>query len=76
MNTQTPTDFKIERLPKELQETFRSLYANGHAGAEYLATGEIHHGDARELLPKIAPNSVALSVWSPPILWARSMKPT
>ncbi len=66
MNTQTPTDFKIERLPKELQETFRSLYANGHAGAEYLATGEIHHGDARELLPKIAPNSVALSVWSPP----------
>jgi hypothetical protein len=66
MDTQIPADFKIERLPKDLQETFRSLYANGHASVDYLATGEIHHGDARELLPKIAPNSVALSVWSPP----------
>jgi DNA modification methylase len=66
MDTQTPTDFKIERLPKDLQDTFRSLYANGHTSADYLTTGEIHHGDALELLSKIAPNSVALSVWSPP----------
>lgn len=66
MDIQTSTDFKIERLPKDLQDTFRSLYANGHASADYLATGVIHHGDARELLSKIAPNSVALSVWSPP----------
>src|SRR5262245_30106987 len=31
-----------------------------------LATNEIHLGDARSLLPQIEPNSIALSVWSPP----------
>lgn len=33
---------------------------------EYLAINEIYQGDARELLPQIAPNSIACSVWSPP----------
>lgn len=66
IDQQNSIDFKIERLPKNLRETLRSLYGNGHANADYLAIGEIHHGDACELLPKIAPNSVALSVWSPP----------
>lgn len=59
-------NFSIDRLPRDLQETFRSLYANGDAHNEYLAPGEIYHGDAIALLPRIAPNSVALSVWSPP----------
>lgn len=54
MDQQNSIDFKIERLPKELQDTFRTLYANGHTSADVLATGEIHHGDARDLLPKIA----------------------
>jgi site-specific DNA-methyltransferase (adenine-specific) len=31
-----------------------------------LAINEIHSGDARELLPQIEPNSIALSFWSPP----------
>lgn len=31
-----------------------------------LPIGAIHHGDCRELLKKIEPESVALSVWSPP----------
>jgi site-specific DNA-methyltransferase (adenine-specific) len=31
-----------------------------------LSTGDIHHGDARALLPQIEDESVALSVWSPP----------
>ncbi len=31
-----------------------------------LAVNEIHLGDARDLLPKIDPSSVACSVWSPP----------
>jgi len=31
-----------------------------------LAVNEIYAGDARELLPQIAPNSIALSFWSPP----------
>jgi DNA modification methylase len=33
---------------------------------EYLNTNEIHHGDARDLLKKIEPHSIACSVWSPP----------
>jgi site-specific DNA-methyltransferase (adenine-specific) len=32
----------------------------------YLSVNEIHEGDARELLSKIEPDSVALSFWSPP----------
>lgn len=31
-----------------------------------LTINEIHHGDARDLLPEIQHNSVALSIWSPP----------
>jgi len=66
MKNPSPPDFKIERLPKELQETFRALYANGHTSDNTLAVGEIHHGSALDLLPHIAANSIALSVWSPP----------
>lgn len=63
---QQPTDFTIERLPKGLQSRFRDLYANGQPPSDYLRPGEIYCGDAVALLPAIAPNSVALSVWSPP----------
>lgn len=61
-------DFKIERLPKGLQDKFRELYSNGNGNepVQYLRPGEIYLGDARDLLPKIEPNSIALSVWSPP----------
>lgn len=31
-----------------------------------LAPNQIYEGDCRELLPKIAKNSIALSIWSPP----------
>ncbi len=31
-----------------------------------LQINQIHHGDARKLLPQILPDSVACSVWSPP----------
>ncbi len=31
-----------------------------------LAVNQIYHGDARALLPQIAPDSIACSVWSPP----------
>lgn len=58
--------FKIDRLPKNLQETFRALYSNGSVHETYLHVNEIYQGDARKLLPKIEPNSVAVSVWSPP----------
>ena len=32
----------------------------------YIDINRIYCGDARELLPQVCPNSVALSVWSPP----------
>lgn len=58
--------FKIERLPKKLQEKFHALYSNGSTHETYLHTNEIYQGDARELLGKIEPNTIAVSVWSPP----------
>lgn len=33
---------------------------------EYLKENEVHQGDVQELIRKIKPESVALSVWSPP----------
>lgn len=61
-------DFKIERLPKDLQGKFRELYSNGNGNGtfHYLRVNEIHLGDARQLLPQIEHKSIALSVWSPP----------
>jgi hypothetical protein len=61
-------NFNIERLPKGLQATFRDLYSSQttEKQQEYLSVNEIHHGDARDFLPQIEPNSIALSVWSPP----------
>ena len=32
----------------------------------YLTLDQIYQGDARQLMQRIAPDSVALSVWSPP----------
>jgi site-specific DNA-methyltransferase (adenine-specific) len=58
--------FKIDRLPKNLQKTFHALYSNGSTLEIYLHANHIYQGDARELLQKIEPNSVAVSVWSPP----------
>lgn len=66
MAEQTPLDFKIERLPKHLQNKFRELYSNNSSDETYLHPNDIYRGDARELLAQIEPNSVALSVWSPP----------
>lgn len=53
--------FKIERLPEGLQKTFQALYSNGSAIETCLHPDEIYQGDARELLLKIEPNSVALT---------------
>ena len=39
---------------------------------EYLRENEIHCGDARELLKRIRPDSVALSFWSPPYFVGKS----
>jgi DNA modification methylase len=58
--------FNIERLPRDLQEQFRQLYTVGETHSEYLRPNNVYRGDAQELIPRIKPNSIALSVWSPP----------
>ncbi len=60
------------RLPKQLQEQLRPAFSPPSDTGLYLATDQIHQGDALKLLPQIAPNSVALSVWSPPYFVGKS----
>lgn len=40
--------------------------------SEYLIPNRIYHGDARILLRKIKPESIALSIWSPPYFVGKS----
>jgi DNA modification methylase len=42
------------------------------AKAPFLAVDQIYHGDSRELLDEIEPESIALSVWSPPYFVGKS----
>lgn len=62
----TQTSFNLERLPKDLQTTFRALYENNSLKESNLQPNQIYHGDSRHLLSQIEPNSIAVSVWSPP----------
>ena len=59
-------DFNFERLPKDLQNQFKQVYLNDYVQKDYLQTNAIYQGDAENLLLDIEPNSIALSVWSPP----------
>lgn len=58
--------FNHDRLPKHLQEKIGSPSQPVEACNEFLQPDEVYQGDARILLSRIAPNSTALSVWSPP----------
>ena len=58
-------DFNINRLPPDLQQQLTEVYRNEQLD-NALVPNQIYHGDARQLLPKIQPNSIALSIWSPP----------
>lgn len=62
----TQTSFNLERLPKDLQITFRALYENTSSTESTLQPNQVYHGDSRHLLPQIELNSIAVSVWSPP----------
>ena len=58
--------FSFHRLPVGLQDQLESLYVESEPDREYLKVNNIYLGDARDLLPQIEPNSIALAVWSPP----------
>jgi site-specific DNA-methyltransferase (adenine-specific) len=62
----------IERLPKHLQETLRPVLNPPKLQTTYLSPNSIYEGDARLLLPKIEPNSISVSVWSPPYFVGKS----
>lgn len=58
--------FNIHRLSPEVRQALAPIYALETKREKFLEPNGIFAGDARELLPRIEPNSVALSVWSPP----------
>lgn len=67
------THLTLERMPKELQERLRPVLRPAyHRCAHYLQPNAVYQGDARELLRNIEPNSIALSVWSPPYFVGKS----
>ncbi len=55
-----------DRLPKQLREHLAQTTLPSTKNEDFLATNEVYQGDARLLLSRIAPNSISLSVWSPP----------
>lgn len=61
-----PFGFTFERLPQHLQERLASILKPNLSLGDCLAPNEVYLGDARELLQRIEPNSIDLSVWSPP----------
>ncbi len=60
----------LHRLPKHLQEYLKSQPL--HIREEFLAPNAVYQGDARIFLTNIQPNSIALSVWSPPYFVGKS----
>lgn len=62
----TRNGFNIDRMPVHLQSRMAELYEAGAEIENALCPNHIYQGDARLLLPRIKPNSVALSIWSPP----------
>ena len=68
--TSTPTDHSASGkagAPKKLFKA-RAGEASSAAGSpqQFLAVDQIHQGDCTKLLREIQPDSIALSVWSPP----------
>lgn len=57
--------FNINRLPPDLRRQLTRVYQSSQLD-NALEPNRIYHGDARELLVQIQPNSIALSIWSPP----------
>ena len=58
--------YSYHRLPKHLQERLTSASEPVLDPGQYLAPDSVYPGDARTLLQQVAPNSIALSIWSPP----------
>src|SRR5437763_16506704 len=55
----------LKRMPKTLQARLEPIL-KPTADGNYLELDKVHQGDAKLLLPTIEPNSISVSVWSPP----------
>ena len=58
--------YTYERLPKHLQQKLAASVKQSAPVENALPIDSVHLGDARDMLPRVATNSLALSVWSPP----------
>jgi len=58
--------FNLKRLSPALKKVLEPIYSPIVPEGSSLEKDRIYWADAREALPKIKPNSVDLSVWSPP----------
>lgn len=59
-------NFRFDRLPKDLQKSLSTIYNSEKPVENPLKVNTIYQGDATELVKRIDPNSIAVSVWSPP----------
>src|SRR3990170_1282319 len=62
----------FSRLPKHLQRRLAPGVVAPATPREPLLPNVVYPGDARTLLPRISPDSIALSVWSPPYFVGKS----
>lgn len=62
----TSEQHNLSRMPAELQSKLEHIYRKPISPSKQLEVNKLHCGDARELLPLVEPNSIALSIWSPP----------
>jgi len=63
---QTEHVVNLDRMPPDVRDRLQESYEPAEGNGDWLEPNTIHCGDARSLIPRIGPNSVALSVWSPP----------
>jgi len=55
-----------QKMPQRAKENLAHSLRKSQTSNNYLEPNQVYLGDAREHLRKIKPDSVALSVWSPP----------
>lgn len=63
--------FTLSRLPKQLQDTLTRQRPT-LLRSNPLHLNQVHQGDARVLMERVQPESIALSVWSPPYFVGKS----
>ncbi len=61
-----PVTVNLDRMPPAVRASIQRAYTATDLNGRALRENSIYTGDARQLMKLIEPNSIALSVWSPP----------